>query len=61
MSMQTSVMLMEATLLLEQQAARIEALEAALEAMCVNMKNDGHAYRDCYIRARAALAPEQDK
>ena len=42
-------------------AARIEKLETALEAMCLNMKNDGHAYRDCYKRARVALAPEQDK
>jgi len=34
---------------------RIEALEKALEAMCINMKNDGQAYRDCYIHARAVL------
>jgi hypothetical protein len=28
----------------------------ALQAMCLNMKNDGGDYRDCYKNARAAIA-----
>lgn len=31
-------------------------LVAALEAMCLNMKQDRHEYRDCYKAARAAIA-----
>ncbi len=31
-------------------------LLAALEAMCLNMANDGGEYRDCYKAARAAIA-----
>ena len=59
MSMQTSVMLMEATLLLEQQAKRIEALEAALRDVehYLHYNNNVKAWR----ATRAALAPEQDK
>jgi len=31
-------------------------LVAALNAMCLNMKNDKHEYRDCYRAARSAIA-----
>lgn len=33
-----------------------KALYAALKAMCMNMEADGHAYRDCFKKARAALS-----
>jgi hypothetical protein len=44
----------------EDEIERLRAINAellaALNAMCLNMKNDGHAYRDCYKAARAAIA-----
>jgi hypothetical protein len=35
---------------------RLERLRDALEAMILNMKNDGGEYRDCYKNAVAVMA-----
>lgn len=36
--------------------AQVSDLVTSLEAMCINMASDGHAYRDCYLKARFLIA-----